>query len=273
MSDISSLLKSLPGFGELEDGLLAAFAEAADSQSIGAGVTLHRAGERLERLHILKSGLVSLTSGDDGHVATIEFVRPVGFLSAPAALLDRPCIASAHTTVTSEFVTVPAANLRRLAEAEPRLAAALLAALSRQCRAFMRQVAGLKRRSATRRLGCYILELAKQQGGTAVVLPCEKRVLSSFLGMTPEHLSRAFNTLRRHGARTGHGRTVEITDRARLELYASLDDVFDDEPSGTAKAPAAAEASAMPRPILRGNDLPRPAAPAWGAADRAALLR
>jgi CRP/FNR family transcriptional activator FtrB len=263
MSEILSLLKSLPDFDELEDASLAAFIEGAGFHSIRAGVTLYRAGDRVDRLHILRAGLVGLTSGDDGRAATVEFVRPVGFLCVPAVLLDRPCVTSAHTMVASEFVSIPAANLRRLVQMQPRLATALLGVLSQQCRSFMRQVAGLKRRSATQRLGCCILELAKQQGSAVVVLPCEKRVLSSFLGMTPEHLSRAFNTLRRHGVRTGHSRTVEITDRARLELYASLDDVDDD----VAIAP-------MPRPIIRADVPPRPAAPAapsWNGTGHAAL--
>jgi CRP/FNR family transcriptional activator FtrB len=167
--------------------------------------------------------------------------------------------------------------LRGLAEAQPRFAGALLAVLSQECRSFMRQVAGLKRRSATQRLGCCILDLAKQQGSAIVVLPCEKRVLSSFLGMTPEHLSRAFNTLRRHGVRTGHSRTVEITDRARLQLYASFDEVGDDDIGVAAMPPAAMPAApAAPRPAVRAGELPRPAmpaAPTWSAAGPAALLR
>jgi CRP-like cAMP-binding protein len=97
MADISSLLKSLPVFGELDDASLVAFAEGAGFHSIGPGITLYRAGERLERLLILKSGLVSLTSGEDSHAATLEFVRPVAFLWVPAVLLDRPSVASAHT--------------------------------------------------------------------------------------------------------------------------------------------------------------------------------
>src|SRR5690348_1847003 len=107
MADASSLLRSLPGFGELGDVSLAAVAEGASFHSIGAGVTLYRAGDHPEHLHILRMGLVSLSSGEDADVATIEFVRPVGFLSAPAILLDRPLVTSAHTMVASEFVSLP----------------------------------------------------------------------------------------------------------------------------------------------------------------------
>jgi CRP/FNR family transcriptional regulator, transcriptional activator FtrB len=259
MPDILPLLKSLPAFADFDEAALAALANGAGFHHIGAGVTLYRAGDRPDRLLIVRAGLISLVSGEDDRAAAVEFVGPSGFLGAAAVLLDQPCVTSAYTMTPAEFVSLPAARLRGVVAAEPRLAAARLSVLSQKCRSFMRQVAGLKRRSASQRLGCYILELARHQGGgPIVVLPCEKRTLSSFLGMTPEHLSRAFNTLRQNGVRTGHSRTVEITDRAKLELYAAPDRIADEEEE--AAAPAAAVPP--PRPATAIGDLPTPLAPA-----------
>jgi CRP/FNR family transcriptional activator FtrB len=57
------------------------------------------------------------------------------------------------------------------------------------------------------------------------MLPYDKRLLASRLGMTPEHLSRAFASLRRHGVNTGHGRIVILNNPAALTAFARQDPI------------------------------------------------
>ena len=73
----------------------------------------------------------------------------------------------------------------------------------------------------------YLLaEQFSQGGGATLVLPHEKRVLASLLGMTPENLSRAFANLADHGVEV-NGAAVSIHRPAALDRLARPDSLID----------------------------------------------
>ncbi|WP_366511215.1 helix-turn-helix domain-containing protein [Mesorhizobium sp.] len=60
----------------------------------------------------------------------------------------------------------------------------------------VRQIKNLKLRSSTQRVGCYALALSKRQGTPdRVVLPYEKMLIASELGIVRESFSRALSHL------------------------------------------------------------------------------
>ena len=60
------------------------------------------------------------------------------------------------------------------------------------------------------------------------VLPLEKRHLASYLGMTPESLSRALGNLKTKGIAMDGARVI-ITDRALLAETAGYDPLIDSQ--------------------------------------------
>ena len=58
----------------------------------------------------------------------------------------------------------------------------------------------------------------------------EKRRLASFLGMTPENLSRAFKGLQRHGVEVS-GSHIRVLDIDALEAFAKPSRLIDDTSS------------------------------------------
>jgi hypothetical protein len=128
--------------------------------------------------------------------------------------------------------------------------------LAQENRSLMRQIGQLKRRTVAERLAGYLLTLAREQGqAREVTLPFEKGLLASHLGTTPEHLSRAFATLRRYAVSTRHRRVVQIEDPDALAAFARLE--------GTGGAPE----GAARRRTRSGQPLPR------GIRDRESSLR
>jgi len=92
-------------------------------------------------------------------------------------------------------------------------------------RDLVRALTDMKVRQSAERLGNHLLEKSARQGGQwEFELKGEKRLLASLLGMTPENLSRAFGTLRKHGVSLD-GSRVRIEDRESLERYARPDPV------------------------------------------------
>ncbi|MEC9367912.1 MAG: helix-turn-helix domain-containing protein, partial [Pseudomonadota bacterium] len=85
-----------------------------------------------------------------------------------------------------------------------------------------------KLRSSVERLANYLLQqLQSQSDDEKLVLPMEKRALASLLGMTPENLSRAFNTLGPYGVQV-EGAVVRPTKPRDLRTLAKPNALIDD---------------------------------------------
>jgi CRP/FNR family transcriptional activator FtrB len=117
-----------------------------------------------------------------------------------------------------------------------------------------------KLRGGVERLANYLLAQRMRQGDVEqITLPCEKRLLSSMLGMTPETLSRAFLALARYGVEV-KGPVVTVPRNAALERFARPSCLIDNhmatpaqpvskvEREQAGQRPAAARAEGGPPP-------------------------
>ena len=87
----------------------------------------------------------------------------------------------------------------------------------------------LKLRTSRERLANYVLRSQNRAGGAPeFTLQSEKRRLASYLGMTPENLSRAIKSLRPHGVEINGARVV-ITDQVALNEIAKPNPLIDDQ--------------------------------------------
>jgi len=198
-------------------------------QQAPAGTVLFNEGDRPDFLHILIEGKVELLAHEGGRPrAVVEVLQPLDSFILAAVVTDTRCLMTARTYERSRLLLLPAEHLRTELCRQPRVALMLLAALAGQYRTMVRQIKNLKLRTATERVGCFLLVLAREQGGTgAVTLPYSKRVLAERLGMTPENLSRAFAQLRERGVcidRQG----ITIADTEALSRYCHPDALIDD---------------------------------------------
>ena len=248
---ITNLLRALPLFAEADAGTLRRIAAIAIKRHLPAQAVLFRRGDTPDGVYVLLSGKLALDVGAGGEAdsAVIEVVRPMSLLGLPPVLLRRPSLMTARALEASEVLRIAAAPFRDLLEADARLGLVMLASLAREYRSVVHQLAEMKQRTAAQRLGCYLLALVHEQGGggarAVVVLPCDKRTLASRLGMTPEHLSRAFAVLRARGVSSGHGRRIVLGDPERLAAFARPDDIDRAGAEGSSGAGAPGAAIAM----------------------------
>lgn len=193
-----------------------------------AGTVLFEQGETPTVQHVVLSGSVHLFARSQaGDEVLIEVVRP-GDLVIPAAVVTgSPYLMEARVQEPSRFLLIPAGTFRAAVEREPALAQALIGSLAGQFRRMVRQIKNLKLRSSTQRVGNYILALARQQHdpGT-VVLPFEKHLIASELGMTRENFSRTLGALQEHGIKV-NGERIIIEDLDRLVAASAPDPLID----------------------------------------------
>lgn len=190
-------------------------------RSFSRGQNMFLQGDPARFIFVVLEGWVKLyrttPAGDEAVVGI--FTRGQSFGEAVA-------LRTAEYPVTAEAVTdcrllrlSGEAILERMKE-RPELCAAMLAACFMHLHALVTQVEQLKAHTGPQRVAEFLVDLSRQEAGSAAVkLPYDKVLIAGRLGMQPESLSRAFARLRDQGVQVRQNEAV-IEDVQRLRTYA-----------------------------------------------------
>lgn len=210
-------LRRLPLFAGVPKAVSEALLRRSHLQHFGAGSVLFREGDAAENLYLALDSHLCLKAGE----LVIEFVPPGEPVILAAVVLDRPFLMTAELVRAGDVLMVPAEEIRRRAAASIALSQALNAGLALQWRGLIGQIKSLKMQSGPQRLAAFLASLVDGKGDEATVeLPCERRILATWLGMVPATASRAFTALSKLGVE-GRGRTLKIRSVRRLAGFAS----------------------------------------------------
>lgn len=230
MPDASKELsaESLPLFSSLPAPVRAELLHKTVTHSVAAGTVLFEQGDLPTFQHIVLAGSAHLFGrSTGGREVLIEIVRP-GDLIIPAAVVAKaPYLMQARAMEASRFLLIDGEAFRAAIATAPALAQAMIDSLASQFRRMVRQIKNLKLRSAPQRVGSYLLMLSRQQKSPdRIVLPYEKNLIASELGMTRESFSRTLSALQRDGISV-QGDTILILDPERLATVSGLDPLID----------------------------------------------
>jgi CRP/FNR family transcriptional activator FtrB len=215
--------------------LLAAIGEETFADLVAAGylqffppgVTLIHERDPADFLHIVVEGTVELYAGHDGRETTMDLCRPVSAFILAAVLSDQMYLQSARTLTKARILMIPSARVRGWIARDPAFMANIVGELARGYRQMVKALKNQKLRTGAERLANWLIRAEADQGTSGrVAIDVEKRVLASRLGMTPENLSRALNTLATHGVRA-NGARIHIADPAALRAFAKPDALID----------------------------------------------
>lgn len=199
----------------------------AYSQAFPAGVELIRQGDPADFLHVVLEGAVELFASWGEKQSTMAMVRPLGTFILAACIKDVPYLMSARTVERTRVLMIPVSDLRGVFRRDTEFAVSVVTELAGAYRIMVRHAKDLKLRNARERIAAYLLRQSAAAGHAAsFLLPIEKRFLASYLGMTPENLSRTLKLLEANGVKIDGARVI-ITDRAALAGVARLDRLLD----------------------------------------------
>jgi CRP-like cAMP-binding protein len=221
-TSIATMLRSAPGFAELDTDCLEHIATKGGLAEVAAREVLFHERAAPDTLFVLFDGRVSLSGmAADASSAVIDILEPASSLALANVLLGEPYQIGAQTVSDSLLIRIPAEPIREVVTSRPTAAVAMMRAVAAELRSIMHQVVSLKGRIAAQRLGTYLLSQVQEPiAATAEFrLPVSKGLLASWLGCRAESLSRAFSKLRAYGVET-HGSRVSLHDVARLRDYA-----------------------------------------------------
>jgi CRP/FNR family transcriptional regulator, transcriptional activator FtrB len=217
----AELARSIHPFSKLSEAHLATLLASASLRQVRARTVLFTEGERLDDLYTVVRGVVELYSEHDDRRSTIAVVRAVRPFVLPSILADRNPL-SARTLESSELIVVPATLVVELFGQDPGFACAVAHELARECHGIIEDFKSQRMRTTIERVARWMLRSDQEGGGTGrIVIPYDKRILASYLGMAPEHLSRSFSALASAGV-VVHGRRIMLKDRAALSTAAGV---------------------------------------------------
>ena len=220
--------ESLPLFQKLSESARTDLLRASMVHGAAPGTVLFGQGEIPNfQLVVLSGSALLFGRSHDGREALIEVVRAPDLIIPAAVATGAPYLMQARVAEPSRFLLIQAEVFRAAIEADPFLAHAVIGSLARQFRRMVRQIKNLKLRSSEQRVGCYVLALSKRQGTPErAILPYEKTLIASELGITRESFSRALASLESFGIRV-EGQTIAILDGALLASKCMPDPLID----------------------------------------------
>ncbi len=197
------------------------------AQNFPQGLEMIRQGDPADFLHIVLEGSVELFAQWSNRECTMAVVRPVATFILAACIRDAPYLMSARTLERTRIILVPASDLRAMFRRDSEFAVSVINELAASYRSVVRNAKTLKLRNSRERVASYLLRQSLLAGGAAsYILPVEKRLLASYLGMTPENLSRTLRTLESDGVKLDGPRVI-ITNREKLTALAQPDRLID----------------------------------------------
>ncbi len=196
-------------------------------QTFPPGLELIRQGDPADFLHIVLDGSVELFGQWADRECTMAVVQPVSTFILAACIRDAPYLMGARTLERTRIMLIPASDVRAMFRRDGEFALAVIDELAASYRSVVRSAKSMKLRNSRERVASYLLRQSSLAEGVAsYTLPVEKRLLASYLGMTPENLSRTLRTLEGDGVKVIGARVI-ITDRARLTALARPDRLID----------------------------------------------
>jgi CRP/FNR family transcriptional regulator len=215
-------VRKVPVFADLSEEDQHRVAAAAVTRHYARDEQLYGPGDRVG-LHIVHTGQVKVhqitASGSD---RLIRILSPGDFLGETALLADAESDHHAVAARPSEVCSIPRPGIQKLLLERPAVAMQMLQTVSARLGRAERRISTLASQPVGERLAQQLLYLVTEAGSSRVRLPTTKRDLASYLGTTPETLSRQLSALQESGViRLGPARAVEILDPKELRRKAS----------------------------------------------------
>lgn len=201
------------GLTPAEQGRVAEFARPV---TLAAGERLYGVGDEVSQLFVVHTGSVRVVRVTaPGHEQLIRIAGPTEVVGEYPFLTGRPPLAWVFAVEPTRLCVFDHRDLAPLLTGYPDIAVKLLASLAERLGHAEGRFASLAGVDVTRRVVGYLLSLSSHH---QVRLPMSKRNVASYLGTTPETLSRALRRLQEQGLiRVGEHGVVTLLDRRGLE--------------------------------------------------------
>jgi len=177
------------------------------------GTILYAPTTLLDQMLIVDSGRVKVYQlNENGKEKLLYMLQPGAIDSEAALFAQRPHYNYAETVEDTRICSISSHDFQQLLHQVPALAFNLLNILGDRLTALESMSALTSNVGSKQRLFMYLQQLSQKQGVDTFELPLKKKELASYLGITPETLSRQFNLLAADKMIEVSGKTIKLSD-------------------------------------------------------------
>jgi len=208
-------------FNHLEEKHRKEIIDAVQSISYKKGDTIYQAGDHSDSLYIVSSGKIRIYRlSESGKEQLIRILYPGEFTGELALFNETTQEAYAEAMTNAQICRIKRSDLQNLIIKYPSISFSLLAEFASRLEKSEKQAASFATEKVETRIALYLadcMDLTEQT--TEFVLPMSKKDLASYLGTTPETISRKLAEFEQQGyIKQTSARQIKILDRNGLLL-------------------------------------------------------
>src|SRR5699024_1553624 len=209
-----SCVSSVPIFNHLEVEQLQDVMQVVKSVTYKRGEILFHAGDESNSLYIVNQGHVKIYQQSDlGGEQLVGLLYP-GHFTGELALFKATVLENfAEAVEDSQICVIKRDDLQQLLLKYPSISIKVLNEFANRLANSEKQSASFVSEKVETRIALFLQEQSKKQATTTMELPRSKKDLASYLGTTPETLSRRLSDFEASGAIVQNGqRKIIIKD-------------------------------------------------------------
>lgn len=212
-----SCIARVPIFNHLEESQMAEIMAMIQSASYEKGEVLYRAGEEADALYILSQGKVRICRlGENGKEQLLRILEPGDFTGESALFQEAIHEDYASTMTEASICTLRREDFRTLLLKYPSISLKVLQEFSARLGESEKRATRFATERVESRLAHHLLDLLPEGKGE-LTLPMSRKDLASYLGTTPETISRKLLELEEGGyIRQLSPRKLKILNREGL---------------------------------------------------------
>lgn len=184
-------VSKVPIFNHLPLEILSVIAEKASMRVYEKGQFVHKPSDSSNALFIVHKGKVKIYHlSSDGKKQLVRFLEAGDFAGEMALFSATKHDSYAEVTDSSEICMIYQSDIQELIKEYPEISLHVLAELSKRLGDSEKQTVAIATSSVNSRIAQYLIDLSNQADSEHITLPMSRRYLASYLGTTPETISR-----------------------------------------------------------------------------------
>jgi len=210
----------VPIFQELEESQLDTIESIVQHHHYQTGETLFNAEDSLDTLLIVAGGQVKVYQLAANGREQLLYLLQTGDIDGEAALFENKQRTSyAEALVPTDIWSIRRDDFQQLMQQYPSISINVLNVFGKRLTQLEKQTTSTATESVEARLANYLTETAASLDVQAFKLPLKKKDLATFLGTTPETISRKLTRFEKQGLITQKpGKVIQINDADQLLL-------------------------------------------------------
>lgn len=181
----------VPIFNHLEPARMEEIVKTTTSLKFEKGETIYRAGDVSEQLYIVHKGLVKIYRlSETGKEQLIRVLEPGDFTGELSLFSASVHDSYAEAMETTEICMMNRADLQQFLLKYPEISLKVLTEFSNRLAETEKQAASIAMDTVDKRLASYIISLFEKTKEKTITLPMSRKDLASYLGTSPETISR-----------------------------------------------------------------------------------